>query len=130
VYPEVMNHGASAYSAGCRCDECTEANTVRMARARAKRSAQVAAGAAMISAHGASAYRNWGCRCETCKRSNSHRIATSKQRNFAARIMIGGRLVAPRSTHGHGHVDTYARFGCRCGPCAQVKAEAKRSLSA
>lgn len=65
-----VRHGGSgsAYANyGCRCEPCTEANRVRVARRRAERSAD-----APGVVHGSrSTYLNWGCRCESCTQANS-----------------------------------------------------------
>jgi len=63
-------HGlASTYRGyGCRCDECTRANTERTRLERADRfSRQPPKGS-----HGkATTYSNWGCRCGRCRKANT-----------------------------------------------------------
>jgi hypothetical protein len=48
---------------GCRCDDCTDANTERVARRAAERRGE----SPPPESHGkAATYRNWGCRCDRC----------------------------------------------------------------
>lgn len=63
--PAVPAHGTFRMynNAGCRCAECTEANTEVY---RVARRARVAQEIPDHVAHNASTYSNWGCRCEVC----------------------------------------------------------------
>lgn len=74
-----VRHGGSggAYVRGCRCADCTEANTARIKRRKYERFAErvevdgrlVAVNAAK---HGIkSTYGNWGCRCQPCTEANA-----------------------------------------------------------
>lgn len=62
-----MNHGtASGYSNGCRCDDCRQAATARMAAYRARLRAQMDAGREVP--HGTvNGYQNYGCRDDECR---------------------------------------------------------------
>lgn len=68
-----VNHGGSgtAYANyGCRCDECTDANTARVLRRRLERKAEDVP----PQLHGkASTYTNWGCTCEPCTAANAEK---------------------------------------------------------
>lgn len=45
----------------------------------------------------------------------AEQMRTYRQRYYAERVLIDGRLVSPRGRHG---VDsTYMNYGCRCEPC-------------
>lgn len=61
-----VNHGGAgtAYSHyGCRCDECTDANTARAHRRSLERRGETPP----PESHGkASTYNNWSCRCDPC----------------------------------------------------------------
>lgn len=71
-----VNHGAgTAYADhGCRCEECTEANTRRVKRRRLERRVE----ALPERPHGQySTYVNWSCRCVEC--TEAGRLANKKQ---------------------------------------------------
>ena len=126
-----MTHGGSGYRyvKGCRCNVCRAANRVRVKRRRAERYAQTAQeGLPPSVRHGTcSAHTNWGCRCVACVEATSAKLRQRRAKACAARVLVDGCLVAPESTHGHGHPDTYQRFGCRCELCRQALATARRS---
>lgn len=66
----MADHGGAgtkyAYE-GCRCAECTAANTARATRRRRERRPEDYRGE-----HGTkSAYSNWNCRCPDCTAANS-----------------------------------------------------------
>lgn len=44
----------------------------------------------------------------------------SRQRNYARRITVNGRLVAPVPVEQHGRLHTYQHHGCRCDLCASA----------
>lgn len=46
---------------------------------------------------------------------------------YAARIYVGGRLVAPLSAEYHGKVHTYNYYGCRCDLCSDVARNRQRA---
>lgn len=76
-------HGTvSKYHSGCRCEECTLANTNRQ---RAWREA-VAGLPPDFVPHGLNGYRNYGCRCATCRAaaSESHRAYRELRKQKAA----------------------------------------------
>jgi len=41
-----------------------------------------------------------------------------RQRRYAARVLIDGRLVSPHGRHGTDA--TYTNYGCRCVPCTEA----------
>ena len=66
-----VSHGGSGSgytNYGCRCEDCTEANTARMHRRRLERKGKKPPS----DAHGQlSTYVNWWCRCPACRRAAS-----------------------------------------------------------
>lgn len=54
--------------------------------------------------------------------------STKRQRAFARRQLIDGRLVSPTGTHGSNN--TYDNLGCRCEACVDAHREAKRQRQA
>jgi len=59
--------GAAYANYGCRCDECTEANRVRIVRRRSSRKLSEFKGE-----HGKeSTYTNWTCRCKSCSEAHA-----------------------------------------------------------
>ena len=71
-WPEPQHGTPIRYRKGCRCPECRQAHSARLAAGRADRLARMAAGTATFK-HGASGYQNWGCRCDICTRANRAR---------------------------------------------------------
>lgn len=69
-----------AYAHGCRCDQCTEYNRVRVAEIRANQKARKLAQIQCPVHHQSAsyAYKN-GCRCQTCVRTNRQRVADHHQ---------------------------------------------------
>lgn len=72
----IAEHGTgSKYKSGCRCDECTKANSRGSAKFRASHRDlppdQIP--------HGLNGYRNYGCRCQVCRTAN-----TTECRNYRA----------------------------------------------
>lgn len=74
------------------------------------------------------------CRCEACKGWHRERQHTQRQRRYAARELVDGRLVHP--TVEHGKRSSYSNWGCRCRPCCDAhtrsvakQREARRSLT-
>lgn len=74
-------HGTrTRYVAGCRCDECREANRIYVADRRRRRGG-AAAEYASRKARGLAAddprhgtrlgYNGWGCRCQPCRAANA-----------------------------------------------------------
>lgn len=83
--PERMNHGGSGSTYanyGCRCEECTDANTRRIKRRQAERYA--APKDPDGPRHGkTSFYINHGCRCDKCKAAQSVQNAQYRARRAA-----------------------------------------------
>lgn len=81
-------HGnAATYRAGCRCDDCREANRVRSVAERARRAAR----SRDEVPHGtAGGYSNWGCRCERCTAANSAKCAAAygRRKKAAAAVQL------------------------------------------
>ncbi len=65
------------YQDGCKCDPCTDQNTMRNEIARQKRAGRVP------SVHNASTYRNWNCKCDICSEAN--RVMMSTKQNAAGK---------------------------------------------
>lgn len=70
--------------------------------------------------HGAGAYRRGYCRCRVCK--GDHAARTLRERQARRR-----RLAADPSLAPHGDQYTYKNWDCRCGPCREVAASARRA---
>lgn len=68
-----IKHGTRhAYSRrGCRCDECTRANTEHSNIVNAKRRALAKTDPLLVPHGTTSGYRRWGCRCELCTKANT-----------------------------------------------------------
>jgi len=84
---------AAAYTRGCRCDGCKEANREVQRQIKARRIARFRSGQTKIK-HGVSGYSNWDCRCENCRTEWSaylreRRLARRKKK--AAEIKAAGR---------------------------------------
>jgi hypothetical protein len=66
------------YNRGCRCQQCTAANTSKQKAARTRRSATRKS--ADQAGHGSvSTYRNHGCRCQHCTKANSDMCAAYRE---------------------------------------------------
>lgn len=62
------------YDRGCRCTDCTTANTIKQRRSRNRRTTNKAA--ADRAGHGkASTYSNYRCRCQDCTKANADKSA-------------------------------------------------------
>lgn len=71
------------YAQGCRCNDCTAANTERCRNQQQRRVADPTA--ADRAGHGnASTYQNYGCRCRPCTEANSAKSAAYKQAKRAS----------------------------------------------
>ena len=72
----------SGYSAGCRCEPCTEAHRAEAQKMRRRRQREVAAGSDAVPHGTFTGYHNWGCRCPDCKakgsESNAYCIAARR----------------------------------------------------
>lgn len=95
-----------------------------------KRPRQVAEGW-VPTTHGPSAY-NRGCRCDTCRTAASARNRDGgyggayQRRQYAKRVMVGGRWYAPLPPEDHGKPATYNVHGCRCVACTVAIREYQR----
>lgn len=80
----MSRHDLSAYNNGCRCPECTEANTANGRRHQLVRVAKLAR-QPQLATHGVgSTYRNWGCRCPECTAANSADVREWRRRRKGA----------------------------------------------
>ena len=72
-------HGiAATYGAGCRCDSCRAANTLKC---RERRDRRVERGVPPEMEHGLSTYTNYGCRCEVCRSAHVRRMSAYYRAN-------------------------------------------------
>lgn len=95
---------------GCRCAECTEANTRRLKRRRAERKAEEPL------THGSvSTYVNWSCRCEKCGEAHNE----NERRARASRVKRG---LGGENDSRHGTTYGYISWGCRCVRCREAHA--------
>jgi hypothetical protein len=88
TYPGPITHGGAAYrNYGCRCEECTAANSASQLSAQVRRNAATAAngGVAPTETHGTSTYQNWGCRCDVCRADSATYLAGVRARRRARR---------------------------------------------
>lgn len=101
----------SAYNAGCRCDDCRDANT------KAHRQLRVDKDRYDITHGTASGYFNFGCHCEPCKTAGS-------EQNRRMRLQM-----VERGSGKHGQSLRIAA-GCRCDECQEgMRASATRTSS-
>lgn len=105
-----LTHGKpSTYKKGCRCAECTRANTEEQREAIVKRREREPY------EHGSSAYNNWQCRCVVCR--IGHREAVAEQH----RRRKGTKPPA------HGTMNAYQHYSCRCEDCKNAAREYRNS---
>jgi len=99
-------HGhAARYTQGCRCQECTAANTERCRGQQRRRVADPAA--ADRAGHGkASTYQNYGCRCRPCTEANSAKSVAYKARRAK-------QATVPRTTTADCPINTTTGGGSR-----------------
>ena len=119
-------HGhVQCYNAGCRCEECKQANAERHYKERKKREAKTLD--PLDSRHGTySFYTNFGCRCESCTVAHSE---YNEPYHEAWRRRQGIGPIAPRAIPAgidpndrrHGTVNFYSYHKCRCRPCTDAK---------
>ena len=108
--PKPTKHGtAPMYATGCRCEDCTQANTKRGHRARKARFQRVLVdGPPEGVRHGLSAALNWGCKCEVCTTAVRKRNKVLSDRAKAGNIK---------------HVRGGWRQDCPCESCRVAKSK-------
>jgi hypothetical protein len=73
--------------------------------------------------HGkASTYRKHACRCEDCRIAAGSSGAQARAKVATERVLVGGRLVHPRGTHGV--EGGYIYYSCRCLDCTAAHTQA------
>lgn len=81
--------------------------------------------------HGSySTYVNYRCRCGMCRAAANAYQGEAKRKRRAARVMVGGRLVAPGAYVRHGDYSTYVNYSCRCVPCTTARTQRERDRRA
>ena len=122
----MRKHGTrSNYNAGCRCADCTWANTLYARNRRKGDGARTkyevgfeAEGKDAVAPHGTwRKYFNAGCRCDVCRSWQSNRSNRARQRRW-------GKL--PAGDERHGTANGYFNWGCRCEPCKEAGSEQNR----
>lgn len=83
--PIVHGGSGAGYSRGCRCEECTEANTLRYREQFQHRQRLLARNPDCVEHGRVSTYVNWGCRCDPCKEAQSEYMKTPKHKETAKR---------------------------------------------
>lgn len=75
--------------------------------------------------HGTPTRYNAGCRCLACRERHATRTRASeaskryRQRKYAQRTVVNGRMVHPNPGEGgHGSLTAYTSYGCRCEACS------------
>jgi hypothetical protein len=71
-------------------------------------------------------YTTHRCRCQDCLLAMRVCLREHRARRFAARQLIGGRLIAV-DVEEHGTNTAYANAGCRCVSCTVAHREYLRS---
>ena len=62
-----FTHGKeNAYRAGCRCRDCSVANSEKVLAGRARRALRLQMDPTLAPHGSANTYNNWGCRCIPC----------------------------------------------------------------
>lgn len=67
-----------------------------------------------------------GRNCEGCRRAYNAYTQDLKNRRKVGREDVGGRPTTTRGNLPHGSASTYNNHGCRCKPCTQANADARR----
>ena len=131
-------HGhVQCYNAGCRCEECKQAHTVRMDKARKAREAKKLD--PNDPRHGTvNLYRNFGCRCVPCTKvtteyNEEHHEAWRRRQGMKYRGKVPDRFVPdhldPNDSR-HGTPNFYKYYGCRCRACTDAKTAQERIYQA
>lgn len=108
-------HGTCAsYEAGCRCDDCRQANTARATDQRRKRREYPAEKIP----HGLGGYLNYGCRCPVCRSTHAQALAQQRRRRHAR----------PESAP-HGTPSGFIDWGCRCPDCCRALSSKARRIN-
>lgn len=130
-------HGIpSSYTRGCRCADCTAANTARarvnganLRLQRRKYDERVTRNGQLVhpdpyGGHGTiAAYTSCGCRCSACQAVMAVYRRNLTETRAAERVEIDGRMVHPSPPGGHGKATTYNAWSCRCEPCTAANRE-------
>lgn len=129
-------HGhVQCYNAGCRCDECKQANTERNYKSRKAREAKQLD--PQDSRHGTdNLYTNFGCRCEPCTKAHTE-DSRAYQKAYYKRNYVP-KPKAPRyipehldpNDVRHGTYNFYANYKCRCQPCSDANTIYERARHA
>lgn len=69
--------------------------------------------------HSSSTYYNLGCRCDLCRAAATVFQRKQRERRYAERELINGRMVATKSRR-HGKASIYRNWGCQCPPCTSA----------
>lgn len=59
--------------------------------------------------------------------AESQVVMKCREARLAERVVVGGRLFAPRAPE-HGSHSVYVNWGCRCWPCSTAAAEYQASV--
>lgn len=120
-------HGhVQCYNAGCRCEECKQANAERAYKARKAREAKQLD--PDDPRHGtASLYINFGCRCVPCTKANTlHNKPygkTYREKNYVPKPKAPRYIpehLDPNDPR-HGTYNFYSNYRCRCQPCTDAR---------
>lgn len=81
--------------------------------------------------HGsATTYQKYRCRCGDCREAATRAVSGYLRKRYAARQLVGGRLIAPLPDEYHGRAHTYVYHGCRCARCTQASTDQRRGVRA
>lgn len=83
--PIVHGGSGAGYSRGCRCEECTEANTIRYREAYNRRHRMLLRNPECVEHGRVSTYVNWGCKCDECKEAHSEYMKQPDHKETARR---------------------------------------------
>lgn len=65
-----------------------------------------------------SGYRIHKCRCLLCKVAHASAQQSFRDKRYAGRVEVSGRLVHPDAPHGT--TGGYHNYGCRCADCSSA----------
>lgn len=124
--PEGVSHGASGYSAGCRCDICVTAQRQKHVDSDSRRRGKFKQGISLEEMgvkHGLGGY-HIGCRCDICV--TAHKEATDKNLEAQRKhLKEHGTFLNPKTRHGT-HVAL--KYGCDCAICATFSTNYHKTL--